>query len=372
MIKVNVKHIFVVAFSLLFSVFCTYAQQRNFKVVLDAGHGGKDPGALGSSSREKDIVLPVALKVGRLIEKNNKDVEVVYTRNTDVFIPLDQRAIIANRAKANLFISFHCNSVENRKKGSPQGAETYILGLHRSKDNMDVARKENSVILLEDNYSRTYQGFNPNEPESYIIFEFMSSQYLQQSLHLASLVQRRMEGDSNRANRGVRQGGFLVLREVAMPSILIELGYISNATDEKYLKSEAGQTSLANSIYKAFSEYKRDFDKKSVVFMETPSERQKKNVPEDDILENDSDRTAMPADTREYRIQFLSSSTRLKESSSAFKGLSPVSYYKDGNLYKYTYGSSTDQRSILRLLKEVQAKFSDAFVIEMKDGKRIK
>lgn len=371
MVKVNVKYISVIAFCLIFSVFCTYSQQRSFKVVLDAGHGGKDPGAVGSSSREKDIVLSVALKVGQLIAKNNKDVEVTYTRKTDVFIPLNQRASIANKAKANLFISLHCNALD-RKKASPQGAETYILGLHRSKDNLDVARKENSVILLEDNYSRTYQGFNPNEPESYIIFEFMSSQYLQQSLHLASLVQRRMVGDSKRVNRGVRQGGFLVLREVAMPSILIELGYISNTTDEKYLKSEAGQNSLANSIYKAFSEYKRDFDKKSVVFVETPSERQQRTVPEDNILQNDSDKTTLPADVTEYRIQFLSSATRLKESSSAFKGLSPVSYYKDGKLYKYTYGSSTDQRSILKLLKEVQQKFSDAFVIEMQDGKRVK
>jgi len=341
---------------LLFSVFPVASQTKEFTVVIDAGHGGRDPGALGSSSCEKDITLSVVKKLGALIEKNHSDVKVVYTRKDDSFVALDQRAAIANSAKADLFISIHCNALSKRQK-SPQGVETFILGLHRSKDNLEVAKKENSVILLEEDYSRKYEGFNPQEPESYIIFEFMSDQYLKQSFRLASLVQHQLVHNSNRINRGVRQAGFLVLREVAMPSILVELGYISNPNDEKYLKSTAGQNSMANSIYMAFKEYKRDYDKKNRIFSNETANQPQKAI---------SSETAI-----EYRVQFLTSPKKYEAGSPAFKGLSPVSFYKDGTVYKYTYGSATDLSEIIKILNEVQPKFKDAFIVKFQNGIRI-
>jgi N-acetylmuramoyl-L-alanine amidase len=339
------------------------AKSTKFTVVIDPGHGGKDPGAIGARSKEKDIVLSVSKKLGALIEKNHDDVEVIYTRKSDIFVPLDRRATIANNAKADLFISLHCNAL-SRKQTSPQGVETFILGLHRSQDNLEVAKKENSVILLEDDYSQKYAGFDPSEPESYIIFEYMSNQYLKQSLDLASLVQRKLVNSSGRRNRNVRQAGFLVLREVAMPSILIELGYISNRNEEQYLMSASGQSSMAESIYQAFREYKKNFDKKSIgIFVSDP------NLSETSTVQATEDQVA---GVTEYRIQFLISSKEIPVNSSRFKGLSPVSYYKDGKVFKYTYGSSTDQKEILNLLKEVRRKFPDAFVVEFRDGKRIK
>ncbi|MCW1734636.1 N-acetylmuramoyl-L-alanine amidase family protein [Anaerorudis cellulosivorans] len=341
---------------LLFPVFPVASQQKEFTVVIDAGHGGKDPGALGSSSREKDITLSVAKKLGALIEKKHPDVKVVYTRKDDSFVALDRRADIANSAKADLFISIHCNALSKRQQ-SPQGVETFILGLHRSKDNLEVAKKENSVILLEEDYSQKYEGFNPQEPESYIIFEFMSDQYLKQSLRLASLVQHQLVHNSNRINRDVRQAGFLVLREVAMPSILVELGYISNPNDEKYLKSTAGQNSMANSIYMAFKEYKRDYDKKNRIFSNETTNQHQKTI---------SSETAI-----EYRVQFLTSPKKYEAGSPAFKGLSPVSFYKDGTVYKYTYGSATDLSEIIKILNEVQPKFKDAFIVKFQNGIRI-
>ncbi|NMB49311.1 MAG: N-acetylmuramoyl-L-alanine amidase [Bacteroidales bacterium] len=342
---------------LLFSAFPVTAQTKDFTVVIDAGHGGKDPGALGSSSREKDITLSVARKVGSLIEKNHNDVKVIYTRKDDSFVALDHRASVANNAKADLFISIHCNALPKRQN-SPQGVETFILGLHRSKDNLEVAKKENSVILLEEDYSEKYEGFNPQEPESYIIFEFMSDQYLKQSLHLASLVQHSLVHNSGRINRNVRQAGFLVLREVAMPSILIELGYISNPNDEKYLKSTTGQNSMANSIYLAFNEYKRDYDKKNRIFSNESSKQPQNTISSENEIE--------------YRVQFLTSSRKYETDSPVFKGLSPVSCYKDGSVYKYTYGSATDLKEIITILNEVQLKFKDAFIVQFQNGVRIK
>ncbi|MFY9117594.1 MAG: N-acetylmuramoyl-L-alanine amidase [Dysgonamonadaceae bacterium] len=354
----HIKVIFLFIFGgLLFPVFPGIGQTKGFTVVIDAGHGGKDPGAIGSSSREKDITLSVAKKLGALIEKNHKDVKVIYTRKDDSFVALDRRAAIANNAKANLFISIHCNAVP-KNRNSPQGVETFILGLHRSKDNLEVAKKENSVILLEEDYSQKYEGFNPQEPESYIIFEFMSDQYLKQSLHLASLVQYSLVKNSGRINRDVRQAGFLVLREVAMPSILVELGYISNRNDEKYLKSAVGQNSMANSIYLAFNEYKRDYDKKNQIFSNEPQKQ--------------SQNTISSENTIEYRVQFLTSSQKYEANSPVFKGLSPVNCYKDGTVYKYTYGSATDLKEIITILHEVQPKFKDAFIVQFQNGVRIK
>ena len=355
----------LIPFLLMGFVYTTFAQRKQtFTVVLDPGHGGKDPGALGSVSKEKDIVLSVAKKLGRKINANHSDVTVVYTRSTDKFIPLIERPRIAHKANAQLFISLHCNAIDRRRK-SPQGVETYILGLHRSQDNLEVAKKENSVIEYEDNYETKYQGFNPNEPESYIIFEFMSNKFLEQSLNFASLTQHELVNGAKRTNRNVRQAGFLVLRETGMPSVLIELGYISNRAEEKFLNSEHGQNALVDSIYKAFAQYKKEYDKRNKYAI-TGNSNTSPNRTEGDSAERDSNSQI------EYKIQFLTSHRKYNEGSRAFKGLENIEYYQDGSTYKYTYGSSKSEKNILPLLKDVKTKFKDAFIVEFKDGRRIK
>lgn len=351
----------------LFNVNKIFAQNRKFTVVIDPGHGGKDPGAVGQSSKEKDIVVSVGLKLGKLIKSNHPDVNVIYTRSSDRFVALNKRAEIANKARADLFISLHCNALE-RKRTSPEGVETFVLGLHRSKDNLDVAKAENAVIMYEEDYSIKYEGFNPNEPESYIIFEFMANEFLDQSVRLASLVQNQLVLNSKRVNRNVRQAGFLVLREVAMPSILVELGYISNRQDEKYLKSEAGQSSLAQSVYNGFREYKREYDKKSHLFTNTGTRGFQENVSQD----TDSHALSAVENGKEFRIQFLTSSRKIENGAAAFKGLKPVDYYLDGKIYKYTYGSTDNPDEVRRLLRDVQKKFKDAFIIEFENGERVK
>ncbi len=350
------------AFLLLFFTLPLGAQNGAFTVVIDPGHGGKDPGAVGATSREKDIVLSVGLKLGKLIESSHPDVKVLYTRDEDRFVALNQRAEIANKARADLFISIHCNALD-RRRTSPQGVETFVLGLHRSKDNLDVAKAENSVIMYEEDYSVKYEGFNPNEPESYIIFEFMANEFLGQSVNFATMVQNQLVTNSKRVNRNVRQAGFLVLREVAMPSVLIELGYISNRQEENYLKSESGQRSLAASIYNGFKEYKREHDKKSHVFSGNGTSRLGATT------------TTAPSSSqgvKEYKIQFLSSSREHGNGASALKGLSPVEVYREGNTYKYTYGSTTSREEINRSLREVRKKFKDAFIVEFVEGQRVK
>ncbi|MDD4776825.1 MAG: N-acetylmuramoyl-L-alanine amidase [Fermentimonas sp.] len=353
---------------LLLGVFLTFfyttslsAQSRSFTVVIDPGHGGRDPGAVGSTSKEKDIVLSVGLKLGKLIKNNHPDVTVLYTRDKDVFVPLNQRASIANKAHADLFISIHCNALD-RRRTSPQGVETFVLGLHRSNDNLDVAKAENAVIMYEDDYSVKYEGFNPNEPESYIIFEFMANEFLDQSVQLASLVQNQLVSNSKRVNRNVRQAGFLVLREVAMPSILVELGYISNKQEENYLKSSSGQTSLANSIYNGFREYKREHDKKSFVFSN--------KSPGSSVIRSAD--TAPSSGGKEYRIQIFASAHKLENGAPEFKGLGPVDFYTDGGSYKYTYGKTDNASDLKSELREVKKKFKDAFIVEFENGKRVK
>ena len=230
------------------------ASETTFTLVLDAGHGGKDPGALGrGKGREKNINLAVALAVGRLVEKNMKGVKVVYTRQKDVFVGLDERAAIANRAKADLFVSIHTNALSSRKQLT--GSETYTLGMHRAADNLAVAQRENSVISLEKDYQTRYEGFDPKSSESYIIFEFLQDKNMEKSVRLAQLVQKQFKA-AGRPDKGVHQAGFLVLRATSMPSCLIELGYITTGSEEKYLTSDRGVNQLAEAIYKAIKKYK--------------------------------------------------------------------------------------------------------------------
>lgn len=226
---------------------------QTFTLVLDAGHGGKDPGALGKVGKEKNINLAVTKAVGKLVEDNLKDVKVVYTRKTDVFVELNERAAIANRAKADLFVSIHTNALPGRAQG--RGSETYTLGMHRAADNLAVAKRENSAIMLEKDYENRYEGFDPKSSESYIIFEFMQDKNMERSVKLATLIQQQFRS-AGRVDKGVHQAGFLVLRATSMPSCLVELGYITTSTEESYLTSDRGVNELAKSIYEAIKKYK--------------------------------------------------------------------------------------------------------------------
>lgn len=371
--------------------FCINAKGKDFVVVIDPGHGGHDPGAVGRRGKEKNINLNVALKVGRLIQNNCKDVKVIYTRKTDIFIPLDRRAQIANNAKADLFISIHTNSVARGK--TVRGAETYTLGLHRTEENLEVAKKENSVILIEDNYEQRYAGFNPNSAESYIIFEFLQDKNMEKSVKLATLIQKQFKTTARRMDKGVHQAGFLVLRATSMPSVLVELGYISTPDEEQYLLSEAGVTTLSNSIYKAFLNYKRehdapadrsktdqaertnDFDEPTIelpaIEPETTAEPAQKVTSPAPVSKKTNRSQNKASDKPVFKIQILTSNKVLPKGSKQLKGLSPISYYREKGLYKYTYGESTDYNKVLRTKRSITPKFKDAFIIAFKNGEKM-
>lgn len=243
-------------FTTLMLCLLAFLSTRAYTLVIDAGHGGKDAGALGFFSQEKNINLSVALAFGKLVEQNCPDVKVVYTRKSDVFVELDERAHIANKNKADLFISIHTNSTAAGKAGTQvHGTETYTLGMHRLADNLAVAKRENSVITLESNYETKYEGFDPKSSESYIIFELMTDIHMQQSVKFAGLVQQQFASHAGRVNKGVYQAGFLVLRNTSMPSVLIELGYINNKTEEQFLNSADGVAKMSRSIFNAFKSY---------------------------------------------------------------------------------------------------------------------
>ena len=386
---VKVSSLYIGLLIALFSLlFVNQVEGKDFVVVIDAGHGGKDPGAKGRAINEKTINLSVAQKLGSLITQNHKDVKVVYTRKTDVFVDLDERANIANRNKADLFISIHTNAV---KRGSTvAGTETYTLGLARTDENLEVAMRENSAILLEDNYLQKYEGFDPNSSESYIIFEFMQNKHMEQSISLASEVQKSFVS-AKRKNRGVRQAGFLVLRKTGMPSILVELGYISNPAEEQFMKGAEGQRKLAAAIYNAFTKYKREYDRKKggvsgKAFtaplieikeeksdpIEQPVEAPKKGV------KTTTKKTEKASSSKElkgvvvYKIQILTSDKKLSANSKLFKGYKNVDYFVEKGIYKYTYGEMTDFNAIRKLRRQVARDFKDAFIVAFKDGKKVK
>lgn len=380
-------NILFIATSLLlaFSLFPQmHAAENRFTVVIDAGHGGYDPGAIGKRGKEKNINLSVALKLGKLIKQNCPDTRVVYTREKDVFIPLHRRAEIANDAKANLFISIHTNSVAS-KNSKVSGTETYTLGLHRTQENLEVAKKENAVILIEDDYKQRYAGFNPNSSESYIIFEFLQDKNMAQSVNFATKVQRCFR-NANRTDKGVHQAGFLVLRATSMPSVLIELGYITNPTEEAYLMSERGSSTLAKSIYQAFLNYKGGkvsttqlADETDTVSTpveveettassqpQTPVVRKQKTAPVQDNA------PASVSGKPVFKIQILTSNRKLSSNSKQFKGLTPVDSYEENGIIKYTYGADTNYNKILRLKRnKVDSKFKDAFIIAFKNGQKV-
>ncbi len=343
-------------------------EARDFVVVIDAGHGGHDPGAVGRISKEKNINLKVALAVGKLIEQNCKDVKVIYTRKRDVFVPLNRRSDIANEAKADLFISIHTNSLANNR--TARGASTWTLGLAKSEANLKVAQRENAVILYEDDYQTRYAGFNPNSAESYIIFELMQDKYMEQSVHLASLVQEQFRHTCRRVDRGVHQAGFLVLKASAMPSVLIELGFISTPAEERYLNTAEGVSNLSNGIYRAFLAYKQEQEHRPVHSKKLRLAEQKPS-PAPEVAEKPAPDSASASGKPVFKIQIFASSELLKSNDRRLKGLKGVEHFRENGLYKYTYGASADYNRMLRMRRSVAGKFKEAFIIAFKDGKKM-
>jgi N-acetylmuramoyl-L-alanine amidase len=355
-------------------------------VVIDPGHGGKDPGAVSNGVREKDVVLNIGLKLGRHIRETYPEVKVVFTRDRDIFVPLNERSNIANRNHADLFISLHANIC-----GSPaiHGAETFVLGLHRSQENLDVAKKENSVILLEENYSTTYAGFDPNSSESYIMFELVQDKYLDQSLNFAADVQQQFRAKASRADRGVKQAGFLVLRESSMPSVLIEAGFISNSEEARYLSSESGQENLALSIMRAFSKYKDNLDavpsarpaepnrvaarnpepaptvkKDSAAEKQaTTAQPEKKNENSPSLSKQAVSETSPASTSIQFRIQIAAGDKKLATTPANFKGLKEVTMKQFGKLYKYYYGNESSYNNILAMRKQIASKYPGSFIV---------
>ena len=332
--------------------------RKNWVIVIDPGHGGRDPGALGSFSYEKDITLAVSLKTGELIERNISNVKVLYTRKTDTFVELADRANIANKNKADLFISIHANW---HRLSSTYGAETYIMGHHKDQQNLEVAMKENEVILLEKDYSTRYEGFDPKSPESYIIFTLMQSAFFEQSTNLASKIQNQFREQIKRYDRGVKQAGFWVLYMTTMPCVLIELGFISNPSEEKYLNSKQGQDDLAMAIFNACRDYIEEVDKKSGISAIK--------------LENKTDSIALVKnnDTNDnqifFTVQIVSSVKKIELKPQNFKNIKDVNELHIDNRYRYTTGKFTDYDEALSYRKKIESLYPDAFIIAVKENK---
>ena len=405
----------------------TAAKTNKFTLVIDAGHGGNDAGAIGSLTKEKIINLNVALAFGKLVERNCSDVKVIYTRKTDVFIPLHTRADIANRNKADLFISIHTNALP--KGRISRGLETYTLGMHRAADNLEVAKRENEVILYEKDYKQRYQGFDPNSSESYIMFEFIQDHNMAQSVEMAKYVQRRTCASAGRIDKGVKQAGFLVLRETSMPSCLIELGFISTPDEERFLNTTSGVNQLAQGIYQAFLDYKRKnyggvtvplkvepkteveiptvvpkaepkaevkpepkpevkAEPKPEVKPEPEAKPEVKPEPKPEAKPDSTSSSTSPTSPTSlsspttpaiaaapavpvFKVQILASSTKLKSNDPRLKGQKDAACYEEGGLYKYTVGSSANYNEIAQLRKTLAADFPQCFIIAFKDGAKV-
>ena len=423
--------------TLIFCMLCllfTEVGAKPFVLVIDAGHGGHDSGALGAFSNEKTINLRTALAFGKYVEKNCPDVKVIYTRKTDVFVTLKGRAEIANKAKADLFVSIHTNA-QPPGYNTAKGMETYTLGMHRAKDNLDVAKRENSVILVEKDYQESYQGFDPNSAESYIIFEFMQDNNMQRSVDLAKYVQKNTCSLANRPNKGVKQAGFLVLRETSMPSCLIELGFISTPAEEQLLNDEASIDNIAKGIYNAFVEYKKKYGNNIVVPYKSESpvettvdassekeekkqqptqqsavkqetkkaqkqqkqEKQKaeernkaattvqKQEPEKKIVTPMVTELEPPQNTKKakentptsvqnvpiFKVQIIASEKPLAKGDYRFKGRTDYQQYKENGMTKYTIGASADYNEIYNLRKELVATYPDCFIIAFKGKEKM-
>ncbi|WP_026838575.1 N-acetylmuramoyl-L-alanine amidase [Gillisia sp. JM1] len=338
-----------------------YTEKSRFVVVLDAGHGGKDPGNRGGGFLEKDIALSIILKIGAELEKD-KDIKVVYTRDSDVFIPLEQRGKIANDAKADLFISVHCNAHNSQASGT----ETFVLGIHRNSTNFEVAKRENSVIFLEEDYEVTYDGFDPNSPESSIGMTIMQEEYLDQSILLADFVQKKFTNDLKRTNRGVKQAGFIVLHQTYMPSVLIETGFLTNKEEGPYLNSSFGQNKMADAIVDAIKDYSHNINLGVLDNLE-------KNAPVE-VTVKESNIEAFKDDYEgiTFKVQLVASSKKLEPKSSNFKGLTPVFREKEGKLYKYYFGATSSYSQIQNLHEQAKNKgYKTSYLVAFKDGDKI-
>jgi N-acetylmuramoyl-L-alanine amidase len=356
-----------------------FADRRGFvrTVVIDAGHGGKDPGAVGSRTQEKNITLSIALKLGDYIKQNFSDVKVIYTRDTDVFVELHRRAQIANENHADLFISIHCNSARN---SSAYGSETFVMGIDRSRANLEVAKKENAAILYEEDYLETYDGYDPNSPESNIIFTLFQNEYLNRSLDLASLVQDQFRERAKRVDRGVKQEGFIVLYRATMPAILVEAGFLSNAREEAYLASAEGQDHIASAIFRAFRDYKTQQDQIAASW-DQQLLAQHTETPEESGPVSPKPAVAATGPAREttenspqiiFKVQFASTREKKPLDAPEFKDLEQVDYYFQDGLYKYTVGNVMTLEDAAVIQDQVQmAGFKDAFVVAFHNNQRI-
>lgn len=327
-------------------------QMQAYTVVLDPGHGGKDPGAIGKFSQEKDLNLSLALEVGKQLKEQFPDLNVVYTRSTDVFIPLQERADIANKNNADLFISIHTNSADKKE---PCGVETFILGTDKMEANLDVAMRENAVMKLEADYKTTYQGFDPNSIDSYIMFELLQNNYMDQSLQFATQIQNHFVGHLNRSDRGVRQAAFWVLLKTACPSILFEMGFISNPAEEKYLNSDSAMVQMAGALVKAFAAYT-----KRTSFTITPT----KHVPEETQMNtpNQTNETVSTQNTTYYAVQICAVKSKLELDDPKLKG-QQCEYLQLGEWYKYYTAADTDRKKVVAAQKELKSLFPDCWII---------
>ncbi|MCL3781210.1 N-acetylmuramoyl-L-alanine amidase [Prolixibacteraceae bacterium JC049] len=354
--NIYLKYTFLVFVNILLALTSSFAQNNLSNtlnsVVIDAGHGGRDPGAKIGRTTEKRIVLDIALKLGQLIEREFPEVNVIYTRKNDTFVPLYKRVTIANRANAQLFLSIHANYC-----GTPSvyGTETFVLGNHKSADNLRVAKKENAAILLEKDHSVRYEGFDPNDPVSYVIFELLQSRFQEQSINLAAIMQKHLKLDARRRDRGVKQAGFLVLKNISMPGALLEVGFMSNPSELRYLGSSSNRSRVAKAIFNGFKQYKKAFDARSNYGKEEKKVVQKSTTP-------------IKTTTHTYSIQLAASRKKIALKSYNFKGLKKLYRYKSRKVYKYCFGKYNSITLANSELSHVKRKYKDAFIVEVNNG----
>ncbi len=345
-------------------------------VCIDAGHGGHDGGCQGKNSQEKHVALSIALQLGKYIEENFPEIEVVYTRKTDVYLKLWERAAVANKAKADLFICVHANANDNK---AAYGTETFVMGLHKSESNLNVAKRENSSILLEEDYKTKYSDFDPNSPESYIVLTMRQNAFLDQSLSFAAKVQKQFTERVGRKNRGVKQAGFLVLHQTNMPSVLIETGFLTNIDEEKFLVSKTGQDYLASAVFRAFKEYKNEIESKQKIEIDKEEVKEVKPTIKKEVVEAPKGKTKKHKKKKGtvekgvvFKVQIATSSKKLELIPANFNGVEGVEIYEAGGLYRYTVGKEKNMTDANILQVSLRAKgYKDAFVVVFSDGKRV-
>ena len=388
------KRTYILLLVFVMTSVCAMAQNKKFVVVLDAGHGGHDAGAVGrpTTNREKDINLAITLKVGKLLEQNCPDVKVLYTRSTDVFVTLGGRADIANKAKADLFVSIHTNAIERSASRQPMGVQSYTLSLKTAGTNLEVEKRENSVIQFEADGEQKYGFANPNSSESDIMFELMQDRDMQESVNFAKLAQEEMVVSGGRKDMGVFQANLAVLRLTYMPSVLLEVGFISTPTEETFLMSDEGRTVMAKSIYNAIARYKTQhtgrmsnlekIDYKAAQKQIDEHAAELQPVVEPVAIQSQTQQTesteantntstkAEPTKKPVFKIQLFVSAKVISPNSSQLKGLK-AEYYEEASMYKYTYGSTTDYNEIIKIKKQIAEKFPESFIIAFKEGQKI-